>query len=66
MCQCMTVNLYKSDFPLFFFFFFFCICRDNPESSDEAHRLFMENYQKMFVPEPKKVGFPVHTEKRAM
>ncbi|KAK7481666.1 hypothetical protein BaRGS_00027039 [Batillaria attramentaria] len=40
--------------------------RDNPMSSMEAHQMFMENYHKMFVPEPKKIGFPVHTEKRAV
>ncbi|KAL8559432.1 hypothetical protein ACOMHN_045229 [Nucella lapillus] len=40
--------------------------RDNPDTSADAHRLFMENYHQMFVPEPKKVGFPVHAEQRAI
>ncbi|XP_076449075.1 cyclic nucleotide-binding domain-containing protein 1-like [Babylonia areolata] len=40
--------------------------RDNPDTSADAHRVFMENYHKMFVPEPKKIGFPVHAEKRAI
>ena len=62
MCvSAWQLTLKKCDFQLFFL-----NCRDNPESSEDAHKLFMENYQKMFVPEPKKVGFPVHAEKRAM
>ncbi|XP_046366991.1 cyclic nucleotide-binding domain-containing protein 1-like [Haliotis rufescens] len=38
--------------------------RDNNETSEEAHREFMANYHKMFVKPPKKLGFPIHTEKR--
>ncbi|KAK7114445.1 cyclic nucleotide-binding domain-containing protein 1-like [Littorina saxatilis] len=40
--------------------------RDNADTSEDAHRLFMENYHNIFVPEPKKAGFPVHAEKRAI
>lgn len=40
--------------------------RDNPVSSQEAHKLFMGNYKQMFVPQPQKIGFPVHAEKRAI
>jgi len=38
--------------------------RDGKSSSNEAHDVFMQNYRKIFVPKPTKIGFPVHTERR--
>ncbi|GFO25352.1 cyclic nucleotide-binding domain-containing protein 1 [Plakobranchus ocellatus] len=38
--------------------------RDSNQSTQEAHEVFMQNYKKIFVPQPAKVGLPVHTEKR--
>ncbi|CAH1780517.1 unnamed protein product [Owenia fusiformis] len=39
--------------------------RKNPESSEEAHQHFMENYRCMFVQPKAKGGLPVHTEMRS-
>jgi len=38
--------------------------RDTLASSEDAHEVFMQNYRKIFVPKPSKIGFPVHTERR--
>lgn len=38
--------------------------RDSLGSTQDAHEVFMQNYRKMFVPKPSKIGFPVHTERR--
>ncbi|ESO98196.1 hypothetical protein LOTGIDRAFT_231321 [Lottia gigantea] len=38
--------------------------RKNEESKNEFHELFMENYKKLFVQPPKKIGFPDHSVKR--
>lgn len=34
-------------------------------TTDEAHEKFMQTYKDIFVKKPKKIGLPVHTEKRA-
>jgi len=39
--------------------------RDASMSTQEAHEIFMQNYRKIFVPKPAKIGFPVHSVKRA-
>ena len=33
-------------------------------TSDEGHQQFMEMYKDIFVKKPKKIGFPIHSEKR--
>ena len=44
--------------------FHFHSARDSLGSTQDAHEEFMQNYRKMFVPKPSKIGFPVHTERR--
>ncbi|KAL3858580.1 hypothetical protein ACJMK2_008854 [Sinanodonta woodiana] len=39
--------------------------RNDKKSTDEAHMVFMDSYEDIFVKKPKKVGFPIHTEKRS-
>ncbi|KAL5022861.1 hypothetical protein ScPMuIL_002016 [Solemya velum] len=35
-------------------------------TSEDAHNMFMENYHRMFVKPTKKVGLPIHMERRIM
>ena len=35
-------------------------------TTEEGHQKFMEMYKDVFVKKPKKIGFPVHTEKRVL
>lgn len=38
--------------------------REYPESTEDAHEVFMKSYHLMFVKPEKKVGFPIHAAKR--
>ena len=33
-------------------------------STEDGHEKFMQAYKDIFVKKPKKIGFPIHTEKR--
>ncbi|XP_041376775.1 cyclic nucleotide-binding domain-containing protein 1-like [Gigantopelta aegis] len=37
---------------------------ENPMTSPEAHEVFMKNYKNIFVKPQKRIGLPVHSEKR--
>ncbi|CAL1539399.1 unnamed protein product [Lymnaea stagnalis] len=39
--------------------------RGKSQSTEEAHEVFMQNYKNIFVQKPAKIGFPIHSEKRA-